>query len=102
MEVGLKRIVKRKRTNKIKELEQNENDENDDEGYFQLHIGIFLDVHGVNELKAEQHGVTKKGYAIMKWWRCTGANNSNTGVPRHRLFPSWGILLKLIALCTPS
>ena len=46
--------------------------------------------------------VTKKAYAIMEWWRCTGANNADTGLPRYKAFPSWGRLKKLIALCVPS
>jgi len=38
----------------------------------------------------------------MEWWRCTGAGNSDTGVPRFKAFPAWGRLLKLISLCTHS
>ena len=38
----------------------------------------------------------------MEWWRCTGANNADIGLPRYKAFPSWGRLIKLIALCVPS
>ena len=57
---------------------------------------------GVSELKSEQHHDTKKAYAIMEWWKYTRSNNADTGLPRYKAFPSWGRLIKLIALCVPS
>ena len=97
--LALKRILARRRREKI--IDELENVFND-EGYVQLPDGILPNEVGVNELRSEQPHVTKKAYAIMEWWRCTGANNADTGLPRYKAFPSWGRLIKLIALCVPS
>ena len=72
----------------------------DDIGYIQLPDGILPDE--ADDLRSEQHHVTKKAYAIMEWWRCTGSTNADTALPRYKAFPAWGNLLKLIALCVPS
>ena len=97
--LALKRILARRRREKI--IDELENVFND-EGYVQLPNGILPNEIGVNELRSEQPHVTKKAYAIMEWWRCTGTNNADTGIPRYKAFPSWGRLIKLIALCVPS
>ena len=74
--VALQRIIEIRRRNKVLDLEQEEkDDDNDNEGLIQIPNGILPDKHGVNELKDEQHGVNKKAYATMEWWRCTRANN---------------------------
>lgn len=53
---------------------------------------------GVGEFKSEQISITKKAYAIIEWWRCTGAKSPDTGVARYKAFPGWGRLLKRISL----
>ena len=98
--MALKNIMCRRRNEAEVAMIQVEEDDN--LGYVQLPNGILLDDARVQDLKSEQHHVTKKAYAIMEWWRCTGNNNMDTAIPRYEAFPAWGHLLKLIALCVPS
>ena len=78
---ALKCILSRRRNEKIVDNEQMlENDER----YIVLPDGILPIVIGANELKYEQLQVTKQAYEIMKWWRCTGSNNVDTGTPRYK------------------
>ena len=74
----------------------------DGEGYAQLPDGILPDEPGIEGLQSEARHVTKKAYAIMEWWRCSGNKITDTSVPRFKAFPAWGELLKLISLCVPS
>ena len=74
----------------------------DGEGYTQLPDGILPDEPGIEDLQNEAHHTTKKAYAIMEWWRCSGNDIVDTSVPRFKAFPAWGALLKLISLCVPS
>ena len=61
--LALERILARRRSEKIDDDQENIFN---DEGYIQLPDGILPDVIGVNELKDEQHSVTKETYAIME------------------------------------
>ena len=53
----------------------------------------------LNGLKKEQTSVVERSHAIVEWWRlplCAGEE------PRHVKFPAWGLMLRKIALCSPS
>ena len=93
---ALKNILSRRR----KESIEVEEEDKENAGYVQLPDGILPDE--ADDLRSEQENVTKKAYAIMEWWRCTGNTSADTALPRYTAFPAWGHLLKLIALCVPS
>ena len=79
--LSFKHILTRRRREKVTEdLE----DVFNDKVCVQFPNGILPNYIGVNELRIEQPRVTKKSYAIMEWWRCTGSNNAYTGLTRHK------------------
>ena len=93
--LALERILARRRSEKIADDQENIFN---DVGYIQLPDGILPDAIGMNELKDEQPSVTKKAYAIMEWWRCTGSTNADTGMPRYKAF--WKTFKMYCTMCS--
>ena len=52
-------------------------------------------------LKKDAPAMNVKAYAIMEWRR-RPASAAPDSVTRHEAFPSWGKVLRKVALCCPS
>ena len=99
-EKALRRIKKRRHGNKESEINQGLLQEVDD-GFVTLPDGILP--RDAEVLRNESKKVNKKAYSIMEWWRLTtSTDSSNMGLPRFKVFNSWGKMLSLISLCVPS
>ena len=98
-EKALRRVKKRRHGDKA-EINQGLLQEVDD-GFVVLPDGILP--RDADVLRNESEKVNKKAYSIMERWRFTTiTDSSNIGLPRFKVFNSWGKLLSLISLCVPS
>ena len=96
----MRRIKKRRHGNKELEIYQGLLQELDD-GFVRLPDSILP--RDAEVLRNESKKVNKKAYSIMEWWRLTtSTDSSNIGLPRFKVFDSWGNTLSLISLCVPS
>ena len=70
-------------------------------GFIELPDGILP--RNAEVLRSEYTKVNKRAYSIMEWWcLTTDMDSADIGLPRFKVFSSWGKLVSLISLCVPS
>ena len=99
-EKALRRIKNRRRGDK-EAANDNIVLDMEEDGFVELPDGILP--ANAEVLRSEYTKVNKKAYAIMEWWRLTtDMDSADIGLPRFKVFSSWGKLVSLISLCVPS
>jgi len=99
-EKALRRIENRRRSDK-EAANENIPLQVEEDGFIELPNGILPG--NAEVLRTECKKVNKRAYSIMEWWRLTAEKDSaDIGLPRFKIFSSWGKLVSLISLCVPS